>query len=361
MSPAPARSLRRLVVEPGRYTYPQSELAAALRARVAALPDARPICQMVGFIAQQSGIDARHLEFEVDAIDARTDWYRLVNEATLSMARRALLSLCGGDVAELRRLDGLIAVSSSFAGFPALSRRLQADLGLDPGALCYDLAGLGCAGPTQGLFLADTLLSSGACRRVCVVCVDAMGTHGESRVHQTLPDVSQVVAHCLASDGAAAALLTAEDPDAGEPPVMTWRASAIDTRLWSDALDQNDFTASADNQPLIAVGKAIRTRFLDELAPFLTPEAVASSMFIHPGGAALMTQMAKAYPSLEATVARSSHVLRTHGNVGSASVLFVLADALERDTPLTSECRLLALGPGIVSTLLTLQKVEVPT
>ena len=361
MSPASARSLTRLVVEPGRHAYPQAELAAALRDRIAALPDARPLTQMVGFVAQRSGIDTRHLELDLETIDARSDWYRLVNEATLSMARRALLSLCGGDVAELRGLDGLITVSSTFAGFPALSRRLQADLGLDRDALCYDLSGLGCAGPTQGLFLADTLLASGACRRICVVCADAMGTHGESRTHRTLPDVSQVVAHCLASDGAAAMLLDADRPDAGDPPLFTWRACALDTRMWDDALDQNDFTASADNQPLISVGQAIRTRFIEELAPFLTPDALASSMFIHPGGAALMKQMARAYPPLEATVARSSHVLRTHGNVGSASVLFVLADALERGATLSSECRLVALGPGIVSTILTLGKIEVPT
>ena len=156
-------------------------------------------------------------------------------------------------------------------------------------------------------------------------------------------------------------LLDADRPDAGDPPLFTWRACALDTRMWDDALDQNDFTASADNQPLISVGKAIRTRFIEEIAPFLTPDALASSMFIHPGGAALMKQMARAYPPLEATVARSSHVLRTHGNVGSASVLFVLADALERGATLSSECRLVALGPGIVSTILTLGKIEVPT
>jgi alkylresorcinol/alkylpyrone synthase len=346
------RFLNGLTVVPGRHTLPQADLAARFRERLAQLPGSAEVGRMVGFVYGHSTIEARHLEAPLSDLDSR-GWYRLVNEATETMGRRALDAL----FTEGRRAadcDGLVAVSSSFAGFPSLTRRLQQSAGFSPDAVCYDLTGLGCAGPTHGLQLADLLVARGACRNVCVLCVDAMATHGESRRHGTVPTMSQLVAHCLASDGAAAALVGAE-PHASTR--LSWRRAELSSRLWENALSENDFTASEDGQPFISVGKAIRTRLLDELRPFLDEAAGAPALF-HPGGAALMRVLADAYPALGDTLALSSGVLRRNGNIGSASVLWVLDAALRERHPLTPTLRLFALGPGIVSTVLRLDGVE---
>lgn len=348
------RYLGRPVVVPGRHSYPQAELAAAFRGRLAGLDGADSIRQMVGFVYEHAAIEQRHLEFELAEIDARRDWYLLVNDANLSLARRTLTALAAAGTA-LRELDGLIVVSSSFAGFPALSRLLQVEFELRPDALCYDLAGLGCAGPTHGLQLADMLISTGACRRVAILCVDAMGTHGESRTHNRVPSMSQLVAHCLASDGAAALTVgVAPEPD-GASRVYT--SCRLDSRLWPESLGENDFTTSADNQPLIGVGKAIRTRLLDELGPLIA-DVDPDTSFFHPGGAALMRTLGSARPELASTLELSSMILREHGNIGAASVLWVLHAAWTQGRRLGPTLRLIALGPGIVSTMLRLDGVD---
>ncbi|MFV8752985.1 hypothetical protein ACNOYE_20760 [Nannocystaceae bacterium ST9] len=346
--------LERPIVEPGLHTHDQAELAEAMRRRIADLPGVEPIRQMVGFVYEHAAIERRHLEIGLAELATRTDWYRLVNQATTSLARRALARLIRPDL-PAAEFDALIVVSSTFAGFPALSRLLQVELGLRLDALCYDLAGLGCAGPTHGLHLASLLIESGACRRVALVCADVMGTHGESRVHHEVPSMSQLVAHCLASDGAAALVVSREPTSAA---CLRWTSTRLDTRLWPESLTENDFTASADNQPFIAVGKAIRTRLLDELGPLLAELEPETALF-HPGGASLMRSLASVDPRLIPTLEISSAVLREHGNVGSASVLWVLHDAWRAGRPLGPNLQLIALGPGIVSTRLRLSGASV--
>ncbi|NVB37534.1 hypothetical protein G6O69_06795 [Pseudenhygromyxa sp. WMMC2535] len=345
----------RPVVAAGRHAVAQTELAAAMRRRLEALEGTDELRKMVGFIYEHSSIVQRHLELGLDELEAREDWYLAVNEATMSLARRALERLFEQHQSD--ELDAMVVVSSSFAGFPSLSRRLQDGMGLRLDAPCYDLAGLGCAGPTHGLHLADMLVRTGAARRVCLLCVDAMGTHGESRVHHQAPTISQVVAHCLASDGAAAVLVSAEPLDG---PGLGWEDCRLRSKLWPDSLGENDFTASADNQPFIAVGKAIRTRIVEELGPVINgPDLDPDTALFHPGGAALMRALAMANPQLAPSLAISSGVLEQRGNIGSGSVLWVLHDAWAAGRPLGPRLRLIALGPGIVSTMLCLDGVEV--
>ncbi|GEM_PF-5817880 len=334
------------VVEAGTHRYTQDTLRRRLRARLPEREGVDKLGQLIGFVYANSAIEHRHLELSSEQIDGRSDWYRAVNEATFSLASRTLSRLFEGQ--DPLALDALVVVSASYAGFPALSRRLQAAHGLSPTAQCYDLSGLGCAGPTHALHLAHMLVTTGACDRVCVLCVDAMGTHGESRVHNELPTLSQVVAHCLASDGAAA-VVVGGSPPAGEH--LSWSSCTLNSTLWPESLGENDFTACALNQPYIAVGKDIRTRLLDELGPTVADLPVAGTLF-HPGGAALVRSLGSAYPDFAPTLARSSAVLREHGNIGAASLLWVLREAWTERRSFGESLCLVALGPGIVSTIL---------
>ena len=266
----------------------QPELASHFIRQLEASDASEACSQQANFVFARSGIDARHFEKTPEEAVSRRDWYRLVNEATLSLSHRVIAKL-GDDICDC---DGFVVVSSSFAGFPSLSRMLQESCGVPLDAVCYDLAGLGCAGPTQGIHLAQLLLEEGHRQKVCLLCVDVMGTHGACRVHREAPTLSQVVAHCLASDGAAAMILSR---DGGDGDLFSYQRCELTTALWPDALDQNDFTACSDNQPFISVGKAIRTRLLEEAGGILS-EVADGPVFLHPGGAALMKSIASALP-----------------------------------------------------------------
>jgi predicted naringenin-chalcone synthase len=345
---------RRLAVALGAHSYAQDALADDLRARVEAVPDSRSFAQMIGFVFDHSAIRTRHLELSIEEIDQRDDWYRAVNQANHSLALRVLAELFAGDTAAAE-CDALIVVSSSYAGFPSLSRRLLEPLGFALDTLCFDLAGLGCAGPTHGIMLADALLGQGRCTTVCIVCVDAMATHGQFRRHTKVPTMAQLVAHALASDGAAALLMTREP---GRSPIFAHESCRLTSQQWSGSLDQNDFTADEDNQPMLSVGKDIRTRIGPELDKILDEDALGSPIFFHPGGAALMRTLKASYPQLADSVDLSMTVLTEHGNLGAASLLCVLDRVLVERAVITPRFRLLALGPGIVTTSLLLEGVH---
>lgn len=346
--------LRGLALAKGTHRYSQERLAQEMRARLAHIPGAHSVGQVINFVFSHSGIRHRHFEMMIETIDARRDWYRMVNEAVESMAVRAVEMLRQKDPS-VTACDGLVVVSSSYAGFPSLGRRLQARFGFPPTASCYDLTGLGCAGPTQGLALAQALIEQGTCRNVCVICADAMGTHAQARHHNRLPSTAQLVAHCLASDGAAA-LSVGRDP--GPTPQLRYTASQLTSRLWEGALDQNDLTADEYNEPLVSVGKDIRERLIPEFGKLLDADARATPLLVHPGGTALMRQLKEYYPELTTAADLSLSVLFEHGNLGAPSVLWVLDRALRTRLHLSPSFRMVALGPGIVTTSLLFEGVE---
>jgi predicted naringenin-chalcone synthase len=171
--------VRGLVTTPALGVHPQSALAAMLAGKLEVLPDGPTLARTVTYLARQSGIRERYVEIDLDAIDERVDWYRVVNEAAFGMAQRSLRRLFHETV-PASACDALIVATTSYAGFPSLSRVLQERVGLPLTAPAYDLTGLGCASPTQALKLAAMLLRDG-CSNVCLLCVDAMGTHGQAR------------------------------------------------------------------------------------------------------------------------------------------------------------------------------------
>lgn len=350
-----ARShLLELVVEPGRHVHSQKDLAPRMRDALSEVEGAEPMKKVVGMVYDRSEILSRHIELSFEELDRRLDWYLAVNEATRRLSARALGRLFAGGLSPAD-CDAMVVVTSSHSGFPSLSRLLQQEAGFRLDALCYDLTGLGCAGPTHGLHLASMLLEQASVRNVCLLCVDVMATHGEARRHTRAPTMEQLVAHCLASDGAAALVLS-KDP--GSRSLLSFGSCSLESVLWEDALDQNFFSASDDNQPYLAVGKDIRTRLLQETEAFFRQRTPDEPFLMHPGGAALMARLERAEPGLAPSIGISRSILSEHGNLGAPSLLWVWERALRSGMKMSPALTLFALGPGIVTTAIRLEEVH---
>jgi alkylresorcinol/alkylpyrone synthase len=337
--------LQHLVVEPGSHCLTQPETAAELRNRLAELADAKSALQLLEFVYTQSAIEKRYFEFLPAEAAARTDWYRAHNEATYALAARALDRLFQETSGPT--CDGLVVATSSYNGFPALSRRLQARFRLPLEAPCFDIAGLGCGAPTHALAVAHALLEQGTCRTVCVLAADTMGTFSHMRRHLVAPSMPQLVAHCLASDAAAALLLSRMS---GERPAFSYAGCRLKSRLWPESLDQNDYAADEHNQPFMLVGPAIRHRVGEELELLLGAEGLQGPVVMHPGGAAVMRRLRDRHPGMGRAIDLALSVIVSHGNVGAPSVLWVLEEALRTGAELSPTFNLVALAPGIVST-----------
>lgn len=345
---------RALVTEPGAHSHTQDDLGQRLASAVRGLPDPESRRRLIGFIHAQSGIHQRHVEADLDEAVPRPDWIQLVNRSTVALGLRTLADLRTADPEGYAQIDAFVVVTTSWVGFPSASRMLQEAAKIPLHAACFDVSGLGCAGPTHGMQLATALLDQGY-QNVCLLFVDTMATWGLCRAFDVVPPVNEVVAQCLASDGAGAMLFGREP---GSDPVFSFAGVRLTSRLWPDSLDQNDMTACPAGSPYLSVGKDIRTRLVPEAAGVFDADVIEHALLLHPGGPDLMKRLLAAVPALEEPVDVASHVLSTHGNLGSASVLFVLQESRRRSICLAPRFHLFALGPGIVTSLLRVEGVE---
>ncbi len=79
-------------------------------------------------------------------------------------------------------IDALIAVSSSHDyKYPASSCILHGRLGLSEECSCFDISGLACSAYVYGLWLAHSLVSSGASKRVLVLAGEIVSIHSDRR------------------------------------------------------------------------------------------------------------------------------------------------------------------------------------
>jgi alkylresorcinol/alkylpyrone synthase len=347
--------LQRLVTTPGAHSYPQMDLSKLMYNKLAALPGSTDILKMVGFIYDHSRIRQRHFEFEINELQGRKNWYQTVNEASFSMAVRALKNLFVENPVGPEQCDALIVVSSTHNGFPGLSRKLQDRFGFRLDTLCYDLAAFGCAGAPPAIHLAQMLLETGRCRTVCLLAVEALGSHSHSRTHIKPPTMSELVGHAIVSD-ASVALILSKEP--GDKPCFSYRSCQMTQRFWPKSLDLNVLSACDENEPYISVGKEIQTRLVGELSHLVTEDVLAKPIFLHPGGIALMRQVTDKFPQLSKATALAIADLEDYGNLGSTSVLWVFSRALKQQETITPDFRLVTFGPGKVTSILLMEGVE---
>ena len=79
-------------------------------------------------------------------------------------------------------VDALVVVSTSHDfHYPATACVVQGRLGLSESCTCFDVAGLGCSAYVHGLWLAHSLIASGAAHKCLVLSGDLTSTHSDKR------------------------------------------------------------------------------------------------------------------------------------------------------------------------------------
>ena len=114
------------------------------------------------------GLGTRHI------VDERTSLSDLLVSATENLFASVPI-----DRAEV---DALIIVSTSHDfHYPATACVVQGRLGLSEECSCFDMAGLGCSAYVHGLWLAHSLIASGAAHKCLVLSGDLTSTHSDKR------------------------------------------------------------------------------------------------------------------------------------------------------------------------------------
>ncbi len=238
-------------------------------------------------------------------------------------------------------VDGIVLVSTTGIATPSIDALLMERLAMRRDTARLPIFGLGCAGGVAGLGHAAHMAAAlGGMVLLLVVELCALTfRHGDN-------SKSNIVAAALFGDGAAAALIgmKGKGPALGPTGSHTW-ASSLDIMGWRIEEDGFGVRFSRDIPALV------RGELRSATEAFLKRHALSLSdiagMVCHPGGIKVIEALESSFglPSGAMTAARD--VLRDHGNMSAATVLFVLERVLAggvRGRQLLS-----ALGPGFTA------------
>ena len=223
---------------------------------------------------------------------------------------------------EARHATHVIAVSCTGLVAPGLDLQLVARLGLDPSVERTVIGFMGCYAGVNALKAARHIVRSEPEARVLIVCVELCTLH-----LQETTNLEEVLSFLVFGDGAAAALVSAE-------PVGL-RLDGFHAALLPEAADQitwrvgdQGFDMVLSGQVPASVGAALRGG-RDRILDGVEPEAV-DLWAVHPGGRSVLDAVEAALALPPGALADSREVLRTAGNMSSATILFVLRRLMAR-------------------------------
>ena len=302
-------------------------------------------------VFDHAGIEMRHSCLPPEQYLERQSW----KARNQTYVQHALELICAASETALARaglvasdVGAVVTVSTTGLATPSLDALLLERLGMRCDTIRLPIFGLGCAGGVLGMARAAALASTLPERPVLFAVVELCG------LTFRLVDVSNsnIVAAALFGDGAAAGVVGLD----GAGPVLaaagehTWPAS-LDVMGWRIEDDGFGVLFSRDIPALI------RERYRAALSGFLDGCGLRlddiAGFAMHPGGSKVLLALGDALDLPPTALADSREVLRTHGNMSAATVLFVLERMLAR----RAGGRLLAsaLGPGFTAGFLLLE------
>lgn len=228
-------------------------------------------------------------------------------------------------------------------------------LGLGAGVFRHHIGFMGCAAAFPALRMAAAFCEADPDAVVLVVCAELCTLHVRA---SDRPD--QIVANAVFADGAAAAIVSADlperfDDEAGRADAAPglrldqFATTAIDDGAKDMAWNIGDAGFEMVLSP--RVPKLVQEHVREAVEPILTARhsgvTDVAHWAVHPGGRAILDRVEEELGLGSSALTASRAVLRRHGNMSSATILFVL-DAILRDGPeVGAAVAALAFGPGL--------------
>ena len=244
--------------------------------------------------------------------------------------------------ADLGGITHLVLASCTGFFAPGLDLHIVERLGLHPGIERTIVGFMGCAAAINALKIARHIVRSAPDAGVLVVCIELCTIH-----LQETDDLEQVLSFLIFADGCAAGVVSAQPrglalhgfgaaivPEAADQ--ITWRIgnTGFDMRL-SGEVPQSIARGLPAHLPAILDGH---------------PAGQIALWAIHPGGRTVLDAVEKALELAPGGLALSRGILRSYGNMSSATIMFVLKSMLEGGAA-GSGCAM-AFGPGLVAEIM---------
>ena len=268
----------------------------------------------------------------------RNELYRQTAPPLAAEAARAALT--DGDIAA-EQVTHVITVSCTGFFAPGIDYHLVRDLGLPGTVERSHLGFIGCAAALPALRLASQITHAEPGAVVLVVCVELCSLHIRDS-----SETEQIVAASVFADGAAAAVVTADESAGSAGGLILERFATALTEegesemFWTIGDHGFEMTLSAEVPRII--GREIR----DAVDVFLDDEPPPETWAVHPGGRSVLDRVETGLDLPDSALSASRAVLRDYGNMSSATILFVLRQLLD-DPAIERRIAALAFGPGL--------------
>ncbi|GAB3040180.1 3-oxoacyl-[acyl-carrier-protein] synthase III C-terminal domain-containing protein [Parafrigoribacterium mesophilum] len=328
------------------FSYTQAEITRELVALIA--PEAKHRAVLERMHAA-SGIQRRHTALPLEryrdlgAFEETNDLFIEVATRLGEAAIRAALDRCALTPADV---DFILFTSVTGISAPSIDGLLVSKLGLRPDVKRMPSFGLGCVAGASGIArVHDYLL--GHPRDVAVLLSVELCSLTLQRGDESM---ANLVASGLFGDGAAAVVMVGDEHrSAAGPTVVDTRSSYYpDTQQvigWNIRGTGFEIVLSS------GVAAVIEQNFPADVSAFLAAHSLGArgidTWIAHPGGPRVLEAFAQALGLSPACFQLSWNSLGAVGNLSSASVLHILADALARGVPPGASGLLFALGPGV--------------
>ncbi|SDL68052.1 type III polyketide synthase [Sediminibacillus halophilus] len=255
-------------------------------------------------------------------------------------------------------IDSIVFVSSTGIATPSLDAFILNEREFREDVRRVPLWGLGCAGGASGLAHAHEWLTANPARVSLVVSVELC-----SLTFQKDDDrKSNFIGTALFGDGIAAALLIGEDS-----PYQTYRKTAapritnVDSRTKKASLDVMGWEIADHGFEVIfskSIPQLVETFWKQHILSFLeaqnTNESDYAFYVAHPGGKKVLQSIEEVLQISDKKLFHSYDVLKRHGNMSSATVLYILQKWMQEAIDPGQRSLMSALGPGFSSELLEL-------
>jgi predicted naringenin-chalcone synthase len=271
---------------------------------------------------------------------ARNDAFRRAAPPLFARASAAALASAGVERSEVTHV---VTISCTGLFAPGPDYLLVRDLGLSPTVERYHLGFVGCAAAVPGLRTAARIAAADPSAVILVAAAELCSLHIQSS-----GDPEQIVAASVFADGAAAAVVSA---DPARQHARRLELGGFATRLTDDGehdmvwtVGDAGFEMTLTPEVPRIVGREISALVDDVFGGVDQVDAWA----VHPGGRSILDRVERALDLDADALAVSRDVLRRHGNMSSATLLFILERMLADPARAEGErIAAIAFGPGL--------------
>lgn len=332
------------------HSYSQQEIVAVMGPLLSPDPKRRALVERM---YSSSTVERRYSALPLERYRdlggltvSNAEWLRVATD----LGERATLAALEAAGVSPRDVDLLLFTSVTGVSAPSVDALVAERTSMRSDLRRWPSFGLGCVAGAGGLARAHDYLEHRPQGVVVLLAVELCSL----TLQRSDDSMANFVASGLFGDGAAAVVLTGDDHPAAAGPRITATRSVL-VEQTSDVLAFNLGGTGFEIVLTAEVAGVIERAFPAEVAAFLGDRSLDGlAMIAHPGGPRILEAFAESLGLPRERFDRSWQSLASRGNLSSASVLHVLADALAAGE---HDALLFALGPGVSAEFVLLEGV----